>query len=676
MPVIVALAARALIQAAISLGILTLIENIALPLINKAIIAIMEAFGVSEQDAQDIMANEVVKFAEEAGVLAATLRTKIPTKIAERLGFTTKGFAKRALSSTTAAKVSGTAASNIIINSSGATRAAEVAATVAKTRGFSLDSVQKVAQFVIAGVGVPVGVGLLITNTVDFAAWPSSAYQGTFQRLLSFFGVEADKEKVTAKVISEDMFSKVYNIYLNDGVTAIKDPYTNTQIAYTRANLAALVDKLAASIMVEQGKITIKQLLGALTALMVYGTAAPSVVKTAQASAAAPAPSTPTIKVFTGVISQGTLGDTTPFAARENDLIDTTEELQQAFQNNLAMFLQALPGRLSYELKIVSSVVDKDGTRRSPTTQQLITGYNKDGTPKYKKVTNKFAELDIYVVSSRGTRSKIQTVILGPTDAVKLNPTGAVLSTIASNVKQSITTSNIADISKIQTSAPVSIQPVTQLQPTPTILTQTVAPAAPMPMSIEATKQAWTDQIASATWSPTTDRFGNMILPSKAVYDAWSDQDKTTYRNMILGLYNRAKTANEWVAAGKQAILLGTDSAFVGYTLPDNPLINSIIGKPLPQAQNAAPATPTTAVASLPAELVPVALSNNAQRCTATSIAEFYDINRELFPSVAERAKLYEAFGLGPAAWYTGTAEQNAKLLVALKAHAGCSVKF
>ena len=78
--------------------------------------------------------------------------------------------------------------------------------------------------------------------------------------------------------------------------------------------------------------------------------------------------------------------------------------------------------------------------------------------------------------------------------------------------------------------------------------------------------------------------------------------------------------------------------------------------------------------AAKPAAAIAAAVptSNNPNKCFAGNIAEFFDVNKTQYPSVAERSKLYEEFGLGPATWYTGTAEQNFKLLTEFKRRSGC----
>src|SRR3990167_8625286 len=95
MPIIVAQIIRTTIQMAVTLGLIELANRTLLPVLNKAISAVMQVFGVSEETAKDIIANEYLQFAEQIGIGVLALRSKLPVTIAERLGFTSKGWNRR-----------------------------------------------------------------------------------------------------------------------------------------------------------------------------------------------------------------------------------------------------------------------------------------------------------------------------------------------------------------------------------------------------------------------------------------------------------------------------------------------------------------------------------------------------------------------------------------------------
>lgn len=95
MPLVVALLIRSIIQMAVTLGVISFAQKYLLPLIDFALVEVMTAFGVDEDKAKDIVSNELLKYAESIGVGVALLRVKLPTVIAEKLGFSSKGWALR-----------------------------------------------------------------------------------------------------------------------------------------------------------------------------------------------------------------------------------------------------------------------------------------------------------------------------------------------------------------------------------------------------------------------------------------------------------------------------------------------------------------------------------------------------------------------------------------------------
>ena len=96
MPVIVAFFVRQLLVIGVQLGIFTLFEKYVVPLLNQAIAAIVAKFGVTEDVAADMLANEVITMAEALGLTVALSKAKLPLKVADALGFSTKGFRPRA----------------------------------------------------------------------------------------------------------------------------------------------------------------------------------------------------------------------------------------------------------------------------------------------------------------------------------------------------------------------------------------------------------------------------------------------------------------------------------------------------------------------------------------------------------------------------------------------------
>lgn len=102
MPVFVASLIRTLIQAATTTGIFIAIEKLIGPVVDEAKRLVAKTFNISEESAADKIANELIDAFAMIGILGITIRTKIPTVVAEKLGFTSKGYAKRVVPKTTA----------------------------------------------------------------------------------------------------------------------------------------------------------------------------------------------------------------------------------------------------------------------------------------------------------------------------------------------------------------------------------------------------------------------------------------------------------------------------------------------------------------------------------------------------------------------------------------------
>ena len=348
----------------------------------------------------------------------------------------------------------------------GADVIAKQAQVIATKRGVSLATVQAVLSSIIALVGVPVGIGLLVTNTIDFGAWNSSAYQQSFQKFLSLFGLEPDKDSRSPRTTSQDTFNKIYAGLQLQGATTINDPYKNTYVAFSRDNLLDLTDKLASQILVENGEVKTKTLLASVLPFIAFQNKPETSTTTTAKVTQAVSITVPKVQVFTGVISQGVLGNGVQFQARTNDMIDDMAELVESASVNLANFLTALPSKVSYEIKIVSSVTDKNGFTQRGTTTKVISRYNANGTPVYKNIANKFAVLYLYLMTDKGTRTKLTTINVGPVNSVNFQVTVNDLNTVASHLQSVVTTQDVSNITTITTPSNIGVQaPVVTAQP-------------------------------------------------------------------------------------------------------------------------------------------------------------------------------------------------------------------
>lgn len=628
MPVVVALFVRSLIQFAVTLGAIEFAERTLLPVLNTALAAVAKFFGVDQETSKDIIANEILIFAEELGIGVALLRTKIPTKIAELLGFTSRGFAKRPIKNSTAATASGTAAAAAKNQPPTGPASGALGETAARSRLLNVDTVQKWAQIVLGFFGVPVGLGIVLTNSIDFGAWPTSSYQGTFQRFFSAFGLKPDEDARAPRTASEEVFGKIYNALKLSGATTINDPYKGQVVPFTRDNLLDLVDRVAATLLVETGKATTAQIVAVVTPLTDLTDAKLNQVMAGQPGTGVAVPSAPAIRVFTGVVSTGLLGQPIDFVERQDDLITSVEELEQSARQNIGSFIAALGGRLSYDIRFVPSVVTKNGLQIRGQSQRIVSSYNKDGSPRFKTVVNKFAVADIFVFTERRTRTKIQRIVLGPADAVKLQPTGEVLGAIEGNLHANLVTNNIADISALATAA---------------------APSAPAPAPAPVIPPPTTPPFNPALFQ----RLPQGTLPPLPAGDTRQRYIPDSFGTFLLFAPNGGPLGTVGSLPAGTGIRPG--GGFVGEA-------NATIPSASPSG---AFAPPGQIVTTPPIQSKPA-------RCGAQTLSEWYSLQNASLPSVSARSLVYQGLGLGQASLYAGTAEQNTKLLVALKLQAGC----
>lgn len=558
MPIAVAMFVRALIQAVVSTGILLLAENLLYTLLDKAKAALQSEDDMTEEEATDTIANEVIDALLTIGLLTFAVKSKIPTRLAERLGFTSKGWTKRPISPKAKTGAPGSTARTVSAKpSTPIITATEATGVIAKAkvgvRGFS-----KAFKFLEGRLNSLFLAFLVFGNFIDFGNWETGAYSDTFQKILAFVtgGILVPNEDYRkSRTASPEVFQKVYDSYILAGAVSLSDPYKLQSVTFTRDNLMDIVDMVGAQLLVTTGSASTKEVITATQMLVIFGPDAGANIPASTPVYVAPAvrtvqAPTATPKVYTGIISQGVVGKAATFKTRADDLIETRDELLQAAANNLTPYLAFLLSRVVYELKIVSSIVTKEGFRQTGSIQQVQSGTYADGRPKYKTVSNKFAVLDVFVMTDKGTRSKVTSIVLGPTNSATLTLASFDLRSVEASLPELVTTSNVEDITGIETSAPITV-----------------------------------------TTPGQADARSAAILPGTAV-------------------------------------------------------------------------TTTTVNAGVSAVQKPVA------GLSASTLSEWYAANSQPLPSLSIRSRIYEQHGLGKAAYYTGTAEQNTKLLASLKAEA------
>lgn len=644
MPALIAVA-RSLLMALIQTGIFIGAEKIISGLVDKIKNRHKDEYGLDDADAQAATENIFIDILIYAGITFALIKGKIPAKLADKLGLTTKGLTKRKLSPKGAAKLQGkvtVGAGNAKVD---AAVAGEIAVATAGTRKLGLQTVQSLFNNILKVAAVTTGVFFAAAQYIDFANW-QGPYQKTFQGLLAVFGLNPDTALPKSGAVSDDIWKRIYTVIEELKPIGISYPFSGVDRPYSRKNLADLVNEIAANMIKDGGDATFKNVMAVALPLihLENGTRTDADVDRALAKGyptgsvkQSYATTYTTPKVFTGVVSQGVVQQGLVFQERQDDLIESVEEMKTAAANNLVPFLRALPGRVVYELKVVSSVTLKDGFKQTGTTQQVQTGTYANGKPKYKTVTNKFAVLDVFAITDKGSRAKLQTIILGPTNTARLMVQPNDLRTLEQSLSGLVTTTDTKEILGIGSSEVG--EPVENKNAGAGELDTSVADGSDTGYRFYSFTVNGEEYIEILPWVgniPT----GHTML-TRAEYIA--KQNK-----MLADNPTRWRPFFEQITRGNPNAFTSGES---GYIIKDG--IPYFVG---------------TASASGTGSAVNNGGSTGSNAgANATTLFDWYQSQGQSLPSLAIRAEKYQALGLGQKSYYTGTAEQNTKLLAALK---------
>lgn len=704
MPLVIAVAIRWLIMS-LAQGLLfgvgvSLLE----PLIEKAKVALKESFGLSDDDAITYIANFILDVILYAGITAATLKTKLPVKIADKLGYTSKGFVKRPLSAKAKAALPDTAVVAAQVSGKKITNAADLIEIAEKVR----PAASKLALGGWATALSVLGLGNLMymnmLNTLDFGAWNNSAYQEFFQKILFFLPVDPKSNLPNSKVLSQETWQKVYAGLTTLGAQEIIDPETGVRQPFTREAAIKAVDFIAATILADGGQADTRKVMGTLAAYIIKGVATPGAGGTSLSGGTlgggigvGSAKTAPVqIQIYTGVISQGTLGLPNEFVARQDDMIDSLAELSAATRNNLVGFVASMPSKFFYEVAIQPTVKTRSGTAIKGDAVKVLTGYTTKGVPRYKTVYHKFAVLKLSVNDENGRVVKLATITLGPVNAVDFQPTQADVASLMSSIKADTFTSNIKDIKSIV--SPTGISVLGTVPPNPNPPTGTLASAtlgvpnsnpaggarfiaSNVTFAIPAGGSIFVQNNPRGVTPLVYARSGNVVrmlnleslvpLYDKGGYSAFKADDGSEKQVTNIGQVwdagiarFEAKTGLKFYDLPQQnpadleaAFNRGTNS-----TLPDQMTpfsgtnaLNDFVAF----VQNLKPGgdIDITKPANAPV--------GDAQ--SAVSLKQLYAAYGKVLPDLSIRGIIYENSGFGGRSTYTGTEEQNNRLVAFLK---------
>lgn len=576
---------------------LTVLQEILDGTLVRIIEAITKEHGLSKEEAGDIVVNILVDLALNATVIGVVVKTKFAVITAERLGLTSKGFAKRTLTP------------------KAATAFAKMQGPWEKFKAYGLAS--KAISLAGAGAGL-IWLGSAIANAIEPGIYQPRQTNNVYEAIIGVRPFPEPGSQFAPGPYKAESFNALASSLEAAGVKGINNPVTKATMVYSREALADLIEYVYGKQILAGVKIADYRAITPLLQQYMSGANKPSTGTTPVSSPVASAPVAQSTKVFTGVISQGVLGGGLSFVPREDDLIEDMGELQTAINNNVAPYLAALPAKITYEIKVVASVV-VGGIRRYGESKQIQSGKNSDGTARFKTVVNKFAVVDLYFIKEGGTRYKLTTIVLGPTNALRFQPSGTQLQGLEGDITSGLLTSNTKDIDIVVSGTPTTAITAGKSEPS-------------------------NDDELAAEVARLTKIRDDLLEAQKAAAPENEADIGAGYYTFTAGNSGGSGTFPSYAAAYEFASKFGTVKTI------NEKEINSPPSKPK-QTPSAPVKTPTPPKAE------------NAPVTKAKTLAEYYVGKGETLPPISTRARLYESLGLGQAAYYTGTAEQNTKLL-------------
>lgn len=598
--------------------------------------------GASDDEADAIVGQEIIDALALIGVTIAALKTRLPIRLADKIGLKIQRAQTQKVSAQATTKIAKAKAK-------GGLGSAAVKAFVVGLAG----------SFAAFLVWLP----SIIQQFADQATFQPRKANDFYE---SFFGFRPFPEggPKKSKVLSDEIFDKIYATYSTAGATSIRNPYKLQSVPYTKDNLIDLTNEVGAKILLEKGKADTKSVLAMLDGLILTsGTAAKPVSSggtftppTGTPEKSAYIKTLPQVQVFTGVLVNGTLGTPGEFVARPDDMIQSIEELKTAANINLASFARALPGNLYYEIAVVPSVKTRGGFTQKGSAIKIVSGYYKDGSPRYKVIYHKFAVLKIGVFDENRRTVRLGTIVLGPVNPVDFQPTTAELATIAGNINAELFTNKIGDVREVITAQELKTSHTSTTPDAPTTGSVPVSPPVGAETGAKPPPEA---ELASPSirGEPVVYKIDNSGVPGyNIIVDPWT------------GEYNYPGKQISYTAGLR---LLQSGAEVVRKLYEPAP---GFSGRADPAGAVAAWAQMVDDFKNRKGQYSLLAWKPptfNAIAANAANLYEYFSAFGKVLPEIASRAELYQWFGLGAASTYTGTAEQNNRLLVELKRTTG-----
>lgn len=614
-------------QLAVTSAAFALVEKVLDALQNK----IRETFDLSEDDAWAYISNIFADTIALVGIGTAVLYKRIPLRIADKIGLSATKVTRKKVSQTAAKKI--------------ATGGLETSINKLQT---TVTWVGGIAGTYWAFMAIP----QFLQQIGDQAIFQRKNANDYWESITGIRPFTEPSPLDSPGRFKSTEFDDYERSLTAAGAQWIQDPRYGMPLPFNRTNLAKLIDYVTGVTEAAGKKATPAEVKPKIAPYITLKTNLGNAgMTTTPKVSTVPVPAVTPVKIYTGTVAQGTLGNYIEFTPRQDDLIEDAGELKMAAQNNVAPFIASLPGKLVYELKVVSSVTTKDGFTQHGSVQRIVSGYYKDGTPKYRNVVNKWAVMDIFIKGEGASRTKLSRIVLGPTDATKFNPTQSQSDEIASALYTSAptTTSQNSVSSANNEQRQTSQNGLQSTQNDATIPSTAQNTVINRQYFVEGDGFVQSVMFKVGTTVYTTDFLEGLLTDAEkqkfTSYGEWIPRIKEKMLTRGLDIEGLPRVRVWWEENGKRLDVQRYNWEKFFY-------------ERLPGETGAS-----------------IGTRKNTAGADAINLSEWFQANGLTLPSVSERSKMYETFGLGSATLYVGTAEQNARFLAALKAKAETDAK-
>lgn len=682
MPVLLALALRYILIAIMQIGVFSVAQELLDTALTYIRGVLIRDEGMTPEEADESIAVEILSFAGGIGASAVFIKSRLPLRWLDKILKAKKPPAIRPSGTT----------SNLV-------SAQQLKTPVGKDK-FSRQAVKV--------------FGLSFIGSIPW--WPNLVQQfmdqGVFNatqtnRVMDALGVpKRFRWPTTPKTLQPGSYTageflELFEQLKAAGAVGINATYAGQSQLFTTENLSELINYVVGTAIIKGEKSDKTAVKKALNEFVITKSTPVSTTTTKNATAptevsAVTTKSIPQIQIYTGVLSQGTLGITQEFIARPDDMIQDVQELKAAIKNNLAPYITSLLGTFWYEIGIQNTYRTKGGFTVKGEPVKIISGYYTNGNPRYKTIYHKFAIMKLGLVDENGRNIKLRTIVLGPVNAVDFQPTRQELEAVQGSINPELFTNNVNDIKEIIAPSGVDIstsQPVNPNPPTQTLASsqvtnttekesgKSVFKSSNVSFEIPAGRSMFISINAEGQQPVVYARSGDIVRSLSLqelvpVYTRGGNtffKDDNNIEHQITGaaiIWNEAIRRWERLSGIKylslpQQNIADVHAAFGRGKLSSLP--NQLTGFSGPNAFKDFSEFLEASITGGDIDITESAITVNNEARDAKTLSEFYRAIEKGLPSLEERATFYQNLGLGPKSTYSGTAEQNNRLLAVLK---------